>query len=78
MVSTSFRGYSINLLCELIDWSLNDSDTLIEVYSSYLTHVLFILFIYLFALCYTCFCLLVLLILWFVVVHTVAVLSFFN
>ena len=41
-VSTSFVGFSIDLLCELIDWSLNDLDALIEVYSSYLIYVLFI------------------------------------
>ena len=50
-VSASFGGFSIDLLCELIDWSLNDLDALIEVYSSYLIYVLFIPFIYLFALC---------------------------
>ena len=47
-VSTSFGGFSINLLCKLIDWSLCDLGTLIEVYSSYLLYVyLFYLSIYL-------------------------------
>ena len=74
----SFRGFSIDLLCELFDWFLNDLDALIEVYSSYLIYILFILFIYLFALCYIYFCLLILLILLFVVVDVVVVYSFFN
>ena len=77
-VSASFGGFSVDLLCELIDWSLCYLDTLIEVYSSYLIYVLFILFIYLFALCYICFCLLILLILLFVVVDIVVSYSFFN
>ena len=77
-MSASFGGFLIDLLCELIDWSLNDLDALIEVYSSYLIYVLFILFIYLFALCYICFYLLVLLILLFVVVDVVVVYLFFN
>ena len=75
-MSTSFGGFSIDLLCELTDWSLNNLDALIKVYSSYLIYVLFILFICLFALCYICFCLLILLILLFVVV--VVVYLFFN
>ena len=77
-VSASLGGFSIDLLCKLIHWSLCDLDALIEVYSSYLLYVLFILFIYLFALCYICFCLLILLILLFVVVDVVVASSFFN
>ena len=38
-VLASFGGYSIDMLCKLIDWSLNDLDDLIEKYSSYLIHV---------------------------------------
>ena len=61
-VSASFGGYSIDLLCELIDWSVNYLDALIKVYSSYLIYALFIFFIYLFVLCYICICLLIILI----------------
>ena len=76
-VSASFGGFLINVLCELIDWSLCDLVTLIEVYGPYLIYVcLFILFIYLFALCYIYFCLLILSVLFFVVV--VVAYSFFN
>ena len=66
-VSTSFGSFPINLLCKLIDWSLCDLDTLIEVYGSYL--ICSIYFIYLF-ICFMLylFCLLILLILLFVVV----------
>ena len=52
-VSASFGGFSTGLLCQLIDWSLNDLDAFIEVYNSYPIYLLlFTLFIYLFALLY--------------------------
>ena len=78
-VSASFGGFSTGLLCELIDWSLNDLDALIEVYNSYPIYLLlFTLFIYLFALCYIYFCLLILLVLLFAVVDVVVVYSFLT
>ena len=61
----------------LIDWSLNDFDALMEVYSSFLIYALLILFICLFALYYIYFCLLALLILLVVVDAVVVVYSFF-
>ena len=66
----------IDLLCELIDWSvwLRSKRSKCIVLTLY---VLFILFIYLFASCYICFCLFMLLILLFVVDVVVAC-SFFN
>ena len=78
-VSASFGGFSTGFLCELIDWSLNDLDALIEVYNSYPIYLLlFTLFIYLFALCYIYFCLLTLLVLLFAVVDVVVVYSFLT
>ena len=77
-LSVSLVGFSIDLLCELIDWSLCALDALIEVYRSDLIYVQVILFIYLFALCHICFCLLILLILLFVFVDFVVAYLFFN
>ena len=76
-VSASFRGFSIDLLCGLIAWSMRDLDALIKVYSSDLIYVLFMLFFF-FPVCYICFCLLILLILLFVFDDVVVSFSFFN
>ena len=77
-VSASFRGFSVDLLCGLIDWSMRDLDALIKVYSSDLICFIYSIYLFIFPVCYVCFCLLILLILLFVFDDVVVSFLFFN